>query len=401
MAEGIGARLDRGPPLRVFPAPQRTRSLLRRRIPLCAFRLTLSQRQRKDAQRQLHTAQQLGKLHDMTCLLAILAITDGQSCEDVALTLRVTLKTVHHWVRGLLVAGLPGLQRKKPPGRPPPLTKTQKHELAALLAAGPGEAGVLSGCWRSPMIQQLIHARFGVYDHVFYLAQLLKDLGFSYQKAAFVSDHLNEATRPEWCTTTWPQIRRLAQAQHAVLLFGDEASFPQWGTLSYTWARRGHQPLGKTSGKRKGDKVFGGIDYFTGRFWYHGQEGRRNADASIAFLTRVLAQTTQPILLIPDGARSHTSAALQRFFALHTERLMVFQLPSDSPDDHPIEKLWKKVNKEGTHLQYFPTFEALTNTVEQALLKFAHTPEEMLSLCSLPTALAQAAYVRLVGKSFS
>ena len=71
--------------------------------------------------------------------------------------------------------------------------------------------------------------------------------------------------------------------------------------------------------------------------------------------------------------------------------MTVFPLPSYSPDYHPIEKLWKKVKKAGTPLQYFPTFEALTDTVEQALLKFAHTPEEILSLCSLPTELAKVA----------
>ena len=31
-----------------------------------------------------------------------------------------------------------------------------------------------------------------------------------------------------------------------------------------------------------------------------------------------------------------------------------------------------------------PTFEALTEKVEQALLTFANIPEEMLALCSLP-----------------
>src|SRR4029434_5074180 len=44
-----------------------------------------------------------------------------------------------------------------------------------------------------------------------------------------------------------------------------------------------------------------------------------------------------------------------------------------------------------TRLHYCPTFEALTNKVEQALLKFANIPEDMLALCSLPTELAQAA----------
>lgn len=80
---------------------------------MCAFRVTISRRHRQGLERQLHTAQQLGKLHDVTCLLAILAVTDGQNCDHVALTLRVTLKTVHQWVRRLLVDGPTGLKRKK------------------------------------------------------------------------------------------------------------------------------------------------------------------------------------------------------------------------------------------------------------------------------------------------
>ena len=358
---------------------------------MCAFRVTISRRQRQELERQLHTAQHLGRGHDVTCRRAILAVTDGQSGDDGARTLRVTLKTVHQWVRRVLVEGLTGLQRQKPPGRPPKLTKTQRQELAARIEAGPVQAGFASACWRSPMMQQLIQERFGVYYNVFYLAQLLKNLGFSYQKAAFVSDHLHEEKRHAWCTTTWPQIVTQAKAKHAWLLCGDEASFPQGGTLSSTWARRGHPPMVKTSGTRKGYKVFGVIAYCTARFWYQGQEGGRNSEAYMAFLARVLDQTTQPIILMQDGARYHTSAAMQRFFARHTERLTVFQLPSYSPDYNPSEKLRKNVKKEGTHLQYFPTFEALTEKVEHALLKFAHTPEEILSLCSLPTALAQAA----------
>jgi transposase len=358
---------------------------------MCSVRFTLTKLSRKAVEGRLKTAHQQGNLRQVKYLLAILAVGDGRSFAEVAVVLRVHEKTVTAWVRGFCCDGLHGAPRQKPTGRPPKLTSTQKAALATLIDEGPLKAGFSSACWRSPMIQQVIYDRFGVFYNIFYIAQLLKNLGFSYQKAAFVSDHLNEAKRHEWCTTTWPQILRLAKAQHALLLFGDEASFPQWGTLSYTWARRGHQPMVKTSGKRKGYKVLGVIEYVTGRFWYQGQEGRLNSDAYIAFLTRVLAQTTQPILLIQDGAKYHTSAAMQRFFARHTMRLTVFQLPSYSPDYNPIEKLWKKVKKEGTHLQYFPTFEALTDKVEHALLKFANTPEEILSLCSLPTEMAKVA----------
>jgi transposase len=358
---------------------------------MCSVRFTLTSYSRRAVEGRLKTAQQQGNLRQVKYLLAILAIGDGRSYAEVAVVLRVHEKTVAAWVCAFCCDGLKGAPRQRPTGRPPKLTPTQKAELASLIEDGPVKAGYSGACWRSPMIQQLIYDRFGVFYNVFYIAQLLKNLGFSYQKAAFVSAHLDEGKRHGWCTTTWPQILRLAKERKALLFFGDEASFPQWGTLSYTWARRGQQPLVKTSGKRKGYKVFGLLEYFTGQFWSQGQEGRFNSEAYSTFLIHVLERTTQPIILIQDGAKYHTSAVMQHFFAMHTERLTVFQLPAYSPDYNPIEKLWKKVKKEGTHLHYFPTFEALREKVEQVLLKFANTPAEILALCSLPTELAKVA----------
>jgi len=358
---------------------------------MCCFRFTLSAVYRKEVEYQLKRDQPLGNLRQVKALLAILAVMDGQSFAQVAWVLRVHEKTVAAWVRVFCCYGLKGVPRKKSPGRPPKLTPTQKAALTTWLDEGPVKAGFGGACWRSPMIQQMIFERFGVYYNVFYIAQLLKNLGFSSQKAACVSDHLDERKRHEGRTTTWPQILRLAQERKALLLCGDDASCPQWGTLTYTWARRGQQPRVKTSGKRKGYKVFGLLEYFTGRFFYQGQDGRLNSAASIAFLTRVLKQTTRAIVLIQDGAKSHTSAETTAFFAQQTARLQVFQLPTYSPDDTPIEQLWKKIKQQDTHRHYFPTFEALTDKVEQALLKFANIPEEILALCSLPTELAQAA----------
>jgi transposase len=85
----------------------------------------------------------------------------------------------------------------------------KKEELVRLIDQGPAAADFTSACWRSPMIQQLIFDRFGVFYNVFYIAQLLKDLGFSWQKAAFVSDHLDEANRRDWRGYIWPKALRL------------------------------------------------------------------------------------------------------------------------------------------------------------------------------------------------
>src|SRR5215510_11946190 len=144
------------------------------------------------------------------------------------------------------------------------------------------------------------------------------------------------------------------QQRRALLLFGDEASFAQWGSLSYTWAPKGQQPEVPTSGKRKAYKVFGLIDYFSGRFFYKAHAGRFNSASYAAFLLDVLSQTTEPVVVIQDGARYHTSKAMQAFFEAHADRLTIEQLPAYSPDFNPIEHLWKKVKKEATHLKYFP-----------------------------------------------
>src|SRR5262249_19194491 len=148
-----------------------------------------------------------------------------------------------------LLKGVSSLVYTRPPGRPRKLTPSQRRELANLIKAGPQAAGDTSGCWNTPRIHDLVQSRFGVSSHPHSLATLLHNLGFSYQKARFVSDHLHEAKRLEWRRTTWPQILHHARQRKALLLFGDEASFAQWGSLSSTWAPTGEQPEVPTSGK--------------------------------------------------------------------------------------------------------------------------------------------------------
>jgi hypothetical protein len=178
----------------------------------------------------------------------------------------------------------------------------------------------------------LIWREFGVLYNRQYVCTLLHNLGFSFQKARFVSDHLDTAKRLAWLEQKWPTILRAAKRRQGLILFEDEASFAQWGSLSYTWARRGQQPEVPTSGKRKGYKVFGAIEYFSGRLFSHGIEGRFNSESSQAFLQMILAQTTQHLFLIHDGARYHTSASTQAFLAAHSERITEHPLPSYSPD---------------------------------------------------------------------
>lgn len=344
------------------------------------YRIRLTNPLRQTVVEQLERAYQAAHLRLIKRIHAVLYIVDNKSVAEVSETLHLGEQTVRDYVQAFLLQGAESLRYRRPPGRPARLTPTQRKELAALITAGPEAAGYSSGCWTAVLVQDLILKRFQIEYHPHYICNLLDQLGFSFQKARFVSDHLDEAARSRWLTETWPEILRLARQTHALILFGDEVSFAQWGSLSYTWAPKGQQPTVKTSGRRKGYKVFGLIEFFSGRLFWQGQIDRFNAESYIAFLTEVLTQTKEQLILIQDGAKYHTCQATQDFLAAHTDRLTKYQLPAYSPDFNPIEHLWRNVKKDATHLKYFPTFEALTEKVANTLHKFAELPDHILAL---------------------
>jgi transposase len=333
---------------------------------------------------RLRQAYAIGQLRLIKRIHALLYIIEGKSVAEVAEILSLSEQSIRNYVKAFILKGLDSLVYKRPSGRPPKLTKTQRKELAELIDAGPEQAGYDCGCWDTSLIQDLIQNRFGVEYTPHYIAQLLRNMGFSYQRACFVSSHIDDGevaeARKVWMEETWPELLRLAKEKDAMILFGDECSFAQWGSLSRTWARKGQQPTVKTSGKRKAYKVFGLIDYFTGAFFYKSHTGRFNSVSYQAFLVEVMAKTKQHLIIVQDGASYHTSKAMQRFFAQHADRLTVQQLPTYSPMFNPIEYLWRNVKKQATHLRYFPTFEDLTQKVDEKLRYFAELPVSILAL---------------------
>jgi transposase len=333
---------------------------------------------------RLQAAYRRGDVQLVRRISALLGhIVGGEPIETLSDRWGFSGATFYNWLNELLVKGVKSLVYSQRSGRPAKLTKTQKKELGEWIDAGPQAAGFDSACWSSILIQVLIEREFGVCYDRFYVCELLRNLGFSFQKARFVSDHLDEAQRQAWIQQDWPRILKAAQRQQAWLLFGDEASFPQWGSLSYTWARKGQQPQVKTSGKRKAYKVFGLIEYFSGRLFYQGIEGKFNSESYQAFLGQVLAQTRKHLFLIHDGAKYHTSRATQKFLAEHRARITECRLPSYSPDYNPIEYLWRKVKKEATHNKYFEKFEQIVMSVDETLAYFATQAEAVLGLFGL------------------
>jgi transposase len=345
------------------------------------IRIQLSRATVKDLHSRLQHAYQrddVRLVRRTTVLLDLLV--HHMSVEVLSARWGLSASCIYGGRQDFLLHGVESLVYHHGGGRQPQLTPKQRKRLVELIEAGPLVVGCETACWNSVLIRVLIWREFGVLYNRPYGCTLLHNLGFSFHKARFVSDHLDAAKRLVWLEEKWPALFRAATRRQGLILFADEASFAQWGSVSYTWARRGQQPEVPTRGKRKGSKVFGAIESFSGRLFYQGIEGRFNSEHYQAFLQMIMEQTTEHLFLIHDGARYHTSASTQAFLVAHRHRLTAHPLPSYSPDDHPIAYLWRNTKKRATHNKYCKEFAELTVSVDKALAYFAAHPDTVLGL---------------------
>ena len=143
------------------------------------IRIRLTDSLRQTVVACLHSAYQDSQLRLVKRIHALFAIVEGKSVAEVAELLDLGEQTVRDYVCAFIGKGVASLSYKRPSGRPPRLTKTQRKELADLIAAGPEAAGYTSACWTTPVICDLILTRFGVAYHPHYVCELLDELGFS------------------------------------------------------------------------------------------------------------------------------------------------------------------------------------------------------------------------------
>lgn len=326
--------------------------------------------------REIDTALKLNNFRLFKITKSLLLIANNSTFEEVAQLFHVSTRTVYTWVSRFMrerFSWLLGLHYKGR-GAKSKLSKEQKKTLYHIIEDGPEKFGFDCGVWNSAMIAEVILREFNVKYNPRYLCRLLKKIGLSFQKAAFEADRtdVNKEKRKEWIEKTWPEILKLAKETNAVILFGDEVSFAQWGSLSRTWAPKGKQPKIKTKGKRRGLKMFGTIEFFGGSFRYMEAEGKFNGESYIKFLKLITTHYSRSVILVEDGAPYHGSAVVKGFAEKlkAQDRLHIYRLPSYSPDYNPIEKLWKNTKRDATHCKFFPTFEDLRLSVIKAFKKY-------------------------------
>ena len=179
------------------------------------FRITFSKSNVKRFQQELDKAYRRGDKRLVRHVSVLLMIGCHVALETILTTWNVSQQTVYNWLNDFLADQFDSLVYQNVPGRPARLTKSQKRELTKWIESGPEACGYATGCWTSLLIQDLIDQQFHVLYNRFYVCELLGNLGFSFQKARFISDHLDEEARQRWMKKEFPKIVKQARQLEA------------------------------------------------------------------------------------------------------------------------------------------------------------------------------------------
>ena len=108
-------------------------------------------------------------------LHAVLLVSVGRSCYEVARWLGNDARSVERWVHAYTLLGADGLRDGPHGGRPARLTPPTARQLALELNAGPGSCGYPQPSWSGKLLARHVLHRYGIRLSVRHCQRLLKE----------------------------------------------------------------------------------------------------------------------------------------------------------------------------------------------------------------------------------
>jgi transposase len=135
-------------------------------------------------------------------LYAVYQVSLGQASRKLESLYNTSFKQITNWVHQFEESGIEGLKDKPKSGRIPKLAKENLLELSNLLKNNrPEEFGFNTATWNGPILMEYIKMHYGVEYKKAQIYNLLKKLGFSYQKGRGKYPEADEQKRKEFQET--------------------------------------------------------------------------------------------------------------------------------------------------------------------------------------------------------
>jgi transposase len=308
---------------------------------------------------------------------AVASVQEGQPPAQVAKAMGVTRAAMYGWLAKYRRGGWGALDARKRGGRPPKLDgKALAWVYSTVTMKNPLQLKFTFALWTARMIGELIQQQFGVRLSKASVCRLLAQLGLTPQRPVWRAYQQRPEDVERWLATEYPQIRRLARRENALIFFGDEAGVRSDHHAGTTWAPKGRTPVVSSTGARFGLNLISAVSA-QGEFRFMVTPGRVGARVFIEFITRLLHNADRPIFLIVDGHPAHKAAAVRKFVASLNDRFRLFFLPPYSPELNPDERVWNDLKNNAVGRKSINSLETLKRDVISHLRSIQKSPERV------------------------
>lgn len=115
-------------------------------------------------------------------LYAVYQVSLGQPSRKLEELYNTSFKQITNWVHRFEKEGIEGLKDKEGRGRTHRLSDAQRKDIIVLLYESPEKYGYNTATWTGPMLIEWIEKEYGVVYKKAQIYNIIKALGFSYQK---------------------------------------------------------------------------------------------------------------------------------------------------------------------------------------------------------------------------
>jgi transposase len=265
----------------------------------------------------------------------------------------------------------------RPVGSGRQLTAEQEKKIQQLIQdRTPDQLKLAYALWTRQAVSELIDAVYGVRLTVRNMGKYLKRWGFTPQRPLKKAYEQSPEAVSKWVNEEYPKIAAQAKQEGAEIQWGDETGLRSDDVRGRGYAPKGKTPVVLANANRAKLSVISTVTN-KGQMRWKVFSGALNAKVLIGFMKRLVHGREKRIFLVLDNLRVHHSKAVKKWLMANEGKIVVFYLPSYSPELNPDELLNADLKRHVTKAAPARNKIALTRTALGALRSIQKQPQRV------------------------
>jgi len=262
----------------------------------------------------------------------------------------------------------------RPVGSGRMLTAAQENRIRQLIEdRTPDQLKLAYALWTRQAVSELIEALYDIKLTVRNMGKYLRRWGFTPQRPLKKAWEQSPAAVAKWVNEEYPKIAAAARQEGAEIQWGDETGLRSDDVRGRGYAPKGKTPVVVANARREKLSVISTVTN-KGQMRWKVFSGAINAKVLIGFMKRLVHGQKKRIFLILDNLPQHHSKVVQKWLQENADRIVVFYLPSYSPELNPDELLNADLKQRVTKAAPARNRIALTRTAVSALRSIQKQP---------------------------